>query len=681
MSERPKIQAVPPAAPPSAPTTPAPDASTATASAPLWRLLILGVTALAAVYVGFLLFTPKQAEKIIHDFGYAILSGTFVAWLALLWACRREDRAAASLVEDPSANMADRYRAASETGEGSFKRQGGSRENAREGADHETRGEQREGGCGEEKGGGRWSGVGAAWIRWRRRPNPWPALAIAGMTLLCVIAEAPRFKVLYDEFVLQATAMHIHLTREISTTVRAYEINGVFVPIENYLDKRPYFFAYLLSLVHDLTGWRPGNVFVLNGLLTAAFLTLLWLYVRRLAGALGGLLAVILMGSLPLLAQNTTGSGMEVLNLSMIVTAMLLGTRALEKPTTARIGAFLFGIVLLAQSRYESTLYALPAALVMALIWWRERRLLLPWPVLVAPLLFLPCAWHNIVLSGNKVLWELPDDLDRRFDPVHVAGNLTRAARFLFSTAQEHPNSIYVSVVGVFGLLVCLVLWLRRPFAPLQRPARSIALVFSIAICGNLGLLMFYFWGGLDDPLVSRLSLPLHVLFAAAGAVALSWLDRWKPATRWALAGALASIPLIYGRTTQQHLYTSFNLLAHELTWEREVLSRRTPGPRLVITNKSCLPWLAQGTASVLIDRGRERAEQIRFHMEAGSFVEVLVTQRLRATTPNGDFELEPEYRLPPRFHLETLAERRFGPNVARISKLVRLDPPPDKRP
>ena len=158
--------------------------------------------------------------------------------------------------------------------------------------------------------------ITALWRLWKTRMAS-PAMsrrekAIAGtvialLTIMALTAEPFRSKILFDEFVLQATAYNLHYFRDVATMVRGYDILGVFVSMDNYLDKRPYFFPFLLSLVHDLTGYRIANAFVLNAVLLPVSLALAYFQGRRLAGWQGGILAVLLLGTLPLLGQNATG--------------------------------------------------------------------------------------------------------------------------------------------------------------------------------------------------------------------------------------------------------------------------------------------------------------------------------------------------------------------------------------
>ena len=64
--------------------------------------------------------------------------------------------------------------------------------------------------------------------------------------------------------------------------------------------------------------------------------------------------------------------------------------------------------------------------------------------------------------------------------------------------------------------------------------------------------------------------------------------------------------------------------------------------------------------------------------MGQDTFREVLVTQAIRPTDADGDMGVDPNDLMPPSYHLETIAEKRFGGRLDRISQIVSIDPAPD---
>lgn len=508
------------------------------------------------------------------------------------------------------------------------------------------------------------------------RREGWGAgLAIGLFTLLAFNAEPFRSKVLFDEFVLQSTAFNMHYFRDTATMVRGYDILGVFVSTDNFLDKRPNFYPFLVSLVHDFTGYRTANAYWLNAALLPLTLALAYYQGRRLAGQWGAWLALLLLGSLPLLGQNATGSGMELLNFFMILAVIALGGAYLRQPDHVRLSALVLGTLLLAQSRYESAVYVLPVAGLIGLGWWRRGTVIISWPTVLAPLLLVPCALQNKVLNNTRWMWELKANQETRFSVDYFSKNLEGAGDFLFSTTQRYANSVTLSWLGCAALAWLIGHSLRQRAVWRNLAEDQLALILlGLGVIANTGLTFFYYWASLNDPMASRLSLPLHLVFAFAVVGAGGLLARRWAGVRTILIGlALLAVVTATSRFAQP-LYSHTGI--DEIEWEKRFVLARPPGDRLILTNKSTLPWLLLKIPSILVGRGQLMAERLQYNLAAGTFQEVLVTQTFRPTTAEGDHQLPLADQLPKNFTLEFLAERRFGTRITRISRLVAVELP-----
>lgn len=526
--------------------------------------------------------------------------------------------------------------------------------------------------------------LASLWRLWRARTPAEPmttwregwlvGAVILGLTSLAFTHETFRCKILNDEFVLQSTAFNLHFFREVAVMVRGYDLLGTFLSTDNYLDKRPYFYPFLVSLVHDFTGYRVANSHALNAVLMPVALALAYWQGRCLAAWRGGLAAVILLGALPLFAQNASGAGMEMLNLTMFLATTALAGAWLARPDETRLSALLLATVLLAQCRYESPLYVLPVAVVVLVGWTRARRVILPWMAIATPLLFLPVALQNKVLSHSPILWEMKHAQTSRFGVEYVGQNLRGAWDFLLSSRPNEANSLVLTWVGAAGLL--WVVWrlaARRRSPGTLAPMQQAWLILGVGVVANTVLVLFYFWSSFADPMAARFSLPFHLLLVfAAVALAGRWDHRWPASTALLLAAGIGlfafSVPKL-----SLHLFSRVGI--DEIEWERRFVAARPPGERLIITNKSTLPWLVQQTPSILINRARLLPDRLEYQLHEPTFREILVMQSLRPSTAEGDFQLLPEEKLPPGFVLELLAEKRFGAKIARVSRLVTVRP------
>jgi hypothetical protein len=261
---------------------------------------------------------------------------------------------------------------------------------------------------------------------------------LGGVVLL--VHETFGFKIIMDEIMLLGASMSMHLDKTVLVPVRGNDIQGTFVILDGMMDKRPLFFPFLVSLLHDLTGYRPANAFVLNGALTFVLLALVCLLGRQLAGRAAGWLGVALFAGLPLLAHNATGGGFELLNLVMILATLLLGARFLDKRDGPALTAFCFAALLLAQVRYESVVFLLPVAALVLWAWWRERRVILSWPVILSPLLMVHYPLQHRIFDLRASAWELKSGFDRPFSPGYLTDGLFHAANFFSPSRRTSPT-------------------------------------------------------------------------------------------------------------------------------------------------------------------------------------------------------------------------------------------------
>jgi hypothetical protein len=577
------------------------------------KLALFGLLAAASVFYGFLWNSGGRAGALLQHAGYYILTATVIWWGVALFFLVRE-----------------------------------------------------------------WRQASAVSVRGLCR-REWPAAAVIMAIMVIAICSVPYgYKILYDELVLQSTALNMHFFREIGTVATGYEVEGVFRSLNIYVDKRPFFFPYLVSLLHDLTGFRALNGFVLNTVLMPVVLVLFYIIARRFGGRWAGLAGMVCFGATPLMAQNANGVGMEMLNLAMILTTLLVAVHYLEKPEGKRLSALVLSCVLLAQTRYESAAYVLPVSIIILEGWRRRGEVVLPLAGVMAPVLLIPCALQNVYVSAMPALWDLHENTSSRFDVAYLAGNLKHALRYFFVISTEILNSVWLSVFG-FTAIIWVLFYLGRNMRHFRSatPLALVVVLMGVGAAGNLGLLMFYYWGQLDDVLVFRLSLPFNVMQGFAIAWALGRLpERWAAkATGLVAIGGMVFYITVGIPASARH--GRANYIATEIEWGEEWVERQPPKARLIIVSTTALNWFLKRTSALSFNYAAQRAEHIAYHMAAGTFQEVLVFQYYRPSTSEGDFVLDPQTELPARFVLEPLVERSLGSKLLRVSRLIEIKPEP----
>lgn len=341
-------------------------------------------------------------------------------------------------------------------------------------------------------------------------------ITIGAVTGLLLLYEPFEFKIVFDETILSSTAQLMHFTRIAGLPQWANDNSGSYVFLGNVLDKRPFFFPFLLSLVHDFTGYRHINVFFLNAVLSFVLVTLIYSLSRILTNHRAGILSVLLAGSLPLLSIVATSGHFEVLNLVMICTTLLLSYLYIRNPDERTLPPLALSLILLSQVRYENSLYLLPYGILILLGWRKARRVILPWQVLLCPLFLIVSSLHyRIILEHDTGFFQSgPNDRNLTFATGYLADNLASAFSFLFAIGQYQPNAYLLSVLGVTSvLLFCLYLWKRSGLCLGLEPKATALFVFFLSILFLNVVIFFFNFGLFNEYVTNRLSLPLHLLF------------------------------------------------------------------------------------------------------------------------------------------------------------------------
>jgi hypothetical protein len=504
----------------------------------------------------------------------------------------------------------------------------------------------------------------------------WVSLAVVafGGTVL-IVHESFGFKIVMDEVMLVGTSMSMHFTRTVLTPIRGGDVQGAFVIFEGMMDKRQLFFPFLVSILHDLTGYRPENAFILNAILAFVFLGLVNALGRKLAGRMAGWLGVALFTGLPLLAQNATGGGFELLNLVMILATLLLGARFVEKRDKASFTAFCYSAMLLTQVRYESAIFLVPVAAIIAWVWLREGRATLSLPVLVLPILMIHCALHMRIFDIRASSWQLQSkpEFSKPFSVSYMPENLAHALGFFFGRSTDQPNSYVFSALGCAALIFFILLVVKRLRSLSAEPPIAVSTAFfTFGFAAQFVLIMCYFWGKLDDPVIRRLSLPTHLWMGIAILGVLPQFPR--PAVVKTLLGVVILGILAQGVPSMAaHAYNQEYLAGLETQWRRQFIADQPRKDYLVIDNDSIL-WIAHQVTATTVEAARKRQVDLAFFMRTHTFSNIYVFQRYMIDPDTGKMTLREGDDLGPDYVLEPVrAERLQTLTQTRMSRLLEI--------
>ena len=516
----------------------------------------------------------------------------------------------------------------------------------------------------------------SGWLTWSFwRPHRGALLVIAAATLFLHLHEPHVMRVLYDEPTHALVALSMHLDRSaMGATVSNY-VGGTFTLSDTYAVSRQYLFPMLVSLLHDLTGYRVANVFVLNFLLTPAVLLGAWLLGYQLAGAIAGYVAVGLLATFPLLSQAVTSGSYDVLNMAL-VGALTIAMVAFVQSPEAQRAAFqdlsLAAALLLAVARSESVLYLLPWALVTLVVWRRERRVEITRFAIVSPLFLLPSLMSNMLMMRDNTAMRA--DLRQGGEAFFALGNLpahiSEAVFYFFSFDRDSTNSALLGLLGLLGFVALIVQVggaLRRRRLPAGEAVMALFAVWTLLV---YLFVLTLFWSSPVDPLAARFCLPLMLVWSATAGWLVAqnaWLRDRARVVYAALViwGVVVSAPMM-SRAYQTRSFAPAWADAYFVDFAKT--RDRTSTLYLAQANAS---MVIHRFASGLVYRLRLFPEVYVRAIKAGVYHDVIVLQTLEGTS-SGNWEPRTGQELPGNIVLETIDERMVGAfSRARISRLV----------
>ena len=473
------------------------------------------------------------------------------------------------------------------------------------------------------------------------------------------------YKVAMDEYVLSATSRFMHMNREIQTPASGVWHYNYFTFVEFYSDKRPWLYPFAVSLIHDLTGYRTGNAFVVNAVSAVLLLLCTYRLGYLIAGAWAGVLGVSLWVSLPLFSQNATSSGMEMLNLLMIVRVALLAHWHMRVLSLRSESMLSLSAVLLAYSRYESVIFVLPVALIIVLGWIRQRSVKVSVGTICAAPLLIGLALQNKFFSSTEHLWELPEGVTEPFGVANFVENLPRALYFFFNWDAGIANSLLLSILGV-PALVLLLLYVLRQGAELwrRRPEDWALIIFCGFLLVHFGVIMCYHAGQLDRLFASRFALPFCFLLIFA---IINVLGRHLQNRVLLPAASGVAFLFILGVTMPMNAKAIFTLRNHvgrEIEWMTNFAEEHF-APRSLVVDQYKIAWLLEDWRCATYEQAFGNAERIKRELMIGKYPEMYIVDRREITLKGTAPVLSPSVLPSGVFGLELIAEKSFKPYLS----------------
>ena len=492
-------------------------------------------------------------------------------------------------------------------------------------------------------------------------------------------SQPKQFKIVMDEPVLVATSLQMHTAREAYAAGNIYHVEGIPYPREKFVDKRPLFYPFLMSLLHDWTGYRASQGIVLNGGLLLCLLSMLYLAGTHVCRPYGGYVLVALFSTVPLVIVNATGSGFDLLNLLLILGLMFILAEYLKNPRARQQNILVLSALLLAQTRYESVLFILPVAVAIISMWYLRKKVTITATLILSPLLLIVYALQRKVMNAHDFFWQLPDHLSAPFSYEYLAANLGRAANFFFASGVLQPSSPLLTWTFILSLvsLLYLILTRREMNTVPSHKMKAGAAVIAIVVV-NFFILMCYHWGQLDDPAATRLALPALLMQSI---FVVYVLGLFKIKTSW--QSLLCILLVTYFMVAVRPVLARTNFLNYTIRNTQSDylvdLGSRLNEPTALIISDRTIPISIGGLSSLDLKTALREIDKVDLHARLRTFrpmyVVYLMTTKLASENLHefADINAARE-QIEATFDLETVELKKLnGAIYLRLARVIGL--------
>ena len=523
-----------------------------------------------------------------------------------------------------------------------------------------------------------------SWIKTERLS----LLCALAICILNFVSDPPRFRVLSDQANLASTAQSLIETQSVHVIYSQWEFYGLKSPINYEYPSRSILYPFVVAIAHLLTGERLMNGFVVNAIFYWITLSMILIYFRRRGFLSLGWVTILLWMAHPVLSDNASGGGYDLLSALLFVGSLLLFRAMVLDTTLASVALLLCFLGLFSHCRQESP--AAAAILGGATLLWSKARIQLKepklrWTLAGLVLTSLPIILAKVVLENPYLYYDPARPTSRTFadafTPGYFSSHSWKFWDFLFTglTSWSWKVSIPYSFLSFWlgFLFFAIAIWFQWQRGWEHWDLKSVLkderkFYRSVTLVAFLGLNWLYFshYRGLFDSLTEArffLIWALGFAFLVARTVMMAPKPRkWIPPL---LTGAAAIFILEHTAVIPQR-YTNLLFIVRGTEKAKEAIPRLRPDPTFVIYNRSNI-FLTDGYSSADFMYFNQNvdaiANQIRRHLISKVYAVQLVDYVTKATIDGTTLD--------PKYHLKPIYEFAYNDESKQVISEVSVDP------
>jgi len=245
---------------------------------------------------------------------------------------------------------------------------------------------------------------------------------------------------------------------------------------------------------------------------------------------------------------------------------------------------------------------------------------------------------------------------------------------YFFDFTGYLTNSPLLAAIGLLSLPVVILYVVSMLKTPRELSSLDTAwLVGLFSLLAITLVYMLYFWGKFDEPIISRLSLPVHLfMMLAIFFVGARW---WREERGWQGLAIVSVFGLFFHGlpVMARQAYTTNYGPGMEMRARAEFLES-LPDRNVLFIDRDSFFWILHKIPATPVEQAVLRREGIAFHLRTHGFQNIFVYQRVLVDLETGTPEVVPEDKVP-GYELEVVYERRVRPlQFARISRVIAIN-------
>ena len=328
------------------------------------------------------------------------------------------------------------------------------------------------------------------------------------------LASPPEFRILADETNLLGIAASMYDEHEFYNTTSGLYYYHSFHELRHVWGIRPVFYPFLIYVSHALLGYDAYHGFLVNAVAGVISLWCLYWLLKQVFPTALAIAGLLTLAAFPVFVMWVTSSGFEIVNLALSLICFCWLFQFLETQDTYHLERLVLSLVLLAQTRYESAMFAVGMLIVVASVMRHQHYRQLSLRAIIWPLLFLPIAVQRLLKTSKKD-YQVYDDKSV-FSSDFLIEHAQTAVDYFMASDPRYGSIALVTVLALGGLIFgggkLALNWRQTPLT-----IRGVAVAGGIAY-GLLCVAIFsYYWGDLTAAFTIRLGiifLPLLIVLA-----------------------------------------------------------------------------------------------------------------------------------------------------------------------